>query len=326
MWGASAVLALELAARVILYSVGNGTFQPASWHLLQRAWAHVRPASARPVDEQGQTWRHAFEKLAQTTNPVLLGDVRRRYAEWFGEFVQEVDREGARLILLRVPRVDLAYSEADLFRRLASLHDIPYVDGADVFAPYRSEDLYLVPADVHLSRFGSRLLATALSDVLHANLGATVRTEAAGPVPARLGPLPPARDYVSYGDRGLPFRVQVNRQGFRNSVPVEQPKRRARVLFLGDSFTFGMHLEQQDTIPSRVAAFLPDVEILNAGVSGYDLTHERALFRDRARFAAPDLVVLQVEDSDVRSMLYLNPALNGADPTPAELAFVEALH
>ena len=100
-------------------------------------------------------------------------------------------------------------------------------------------------------------------------------------------------------DPRRPYRVFTNRQGFRNRLDVEVPKQRQRVLVLGDSFTFGPFLSNEDTFPAMLERMSPDLEVLNAGVAGYTITDETMLYLERARHAAPDITVLQVLDNDL---------------------------
>lgn len=78
-------------------------------------------------------------------------------------------------------------------------------------------------------------------------------------------------------------RYETNAQGFRAKAPTpfEKPKGQKRILILGDSFTFGGAATYQDHWIEQLRNQLPpNVELINAGVSGYDTTIE-ALYLER---------------------------------------------
>ena len=84
-------------------------------------------------------------------------------------------------------------------------------------------------------------------------------------------------------------------QGFRAGSAlgvVAAHKRAPRVLFLGDSFTYGMGVADDETFVNRVAAALPGVEVVNAGVNGYGQFEELALLDALGPALRPDLTVV----------------------------------
>ena len=94
-------------------------------------------------------------------------------------------------------------------------------------------------------------------------------------------------------------RFQTNRLGLRDDEV--QAKRGFRVLVLGDSHTCGYGVER----PRLFADLLEDrlhVEVINAGVGGFEIIHQLHFFRSQGRRLQPDLVVYA---------LYLNNDLTG---------------
>ncbi len=71
---------------------------------------------------------------------------------------------------------------------------------------------------------------------------------------------------------GAESSIRVNRDGFRGSE-IDRPKRRPRILMIGDSCTFGLIVAESFTYPVATQAALRqlgrDVEVINAGVEGY---------------------------------------------------------
>jgi len=95
------------------------------------------------------------------------------------------------------------------------------------------------------------------------------------------------------------FGVISNDAGLREDhhVPLETPENEFRVLFLGDSCTFGYGLDHaqsfvqnsEDRLRQRLER---PVECLNAGVPGYSLFQGWQLYETRARGYQPEVVVL----------------------------------
>jgi len=101
------------------------------------------------------------------------------------------------------------------------------------------------------------------------------------------------------------------------------PKSRQRILFLGDSFTFGPYLPAHDVFPGLLGKKFPDIEFVNAGKAGYTITDEASLFSERAKFLEPDVTVLQVLDNDLYGLMYFkliqfDRKQRLFEPTPAE--------
>jgi len=95
----------------------------------------------------------------------------------------------------------------------------------------------------------------------------------------RMTDFPPMRYAVSTDSRG--FRITPG------SNPAEKT-----ILFLGDSSTFGMGVEDGQTIPARVQRALGGVQCINAGVPGYSAYQGRVVLEQTASGGAPDVVVI----------------------------------
>jgi|GEM_PF-1705283 len=125
-----------------------------------------------------------------------------------------------------------------------------------------------------------------------------------------LGDLEPHLSLVAREIPGLPYGVATNDQGLRGGRNVSpRPAANAlRVLCLGDSFTYGVGVDDRFTYPALLEQFLqarlPDrtVEVLNAGVPFYDIFDETAYFLEKGRRMRPDVVVLQFYINDLEAM------------------------
>jgi len=104
------------------------------------------------------------------------------------------------------------------------------------------------------------------------------------------------------------WRIALNDEGFR-SAPFSRSKRLGvlRIACLGDSWTFGMNVNQDEAYPARVEALLGrqtparSVEIMNFGILGYTSFQGLQLFKTRVLDLQPDVVIIGfgMNDSDV---------------------------
>lgn len=118
--------------------------------------------------------------------------------------------------------------------------------------------------------------------------------------------------YHSPGARGRSFlggpdagEVRLNALGLRGrEVPEPKPAGVRRVLVLGDSFAFGVGVDEAHLLSSvlerRLNAALPGVhEVVNLGVAGYATDQELLLLRRLGPRLSPDGIVLVLCDNDL---------------------------
>ena len=115
--------------------------------------------------------------------------------------------------------------------------------------------------------------------------------------------------WLPAGFRGNPvWRIALNADGFR-SAPTARDKRAGalRIACIGDSWTFGMNVNQDASYPGRLEAVLKqqqpgaDLEILNFGVLGYSSFQGLELLKRHVLDLHPDVVLIGfgMNDSEV---------------------------
>jgi hypothetical protein len=124
-------------------------------------------------------------------------------------------------------------------------------------------------------------------------------------VPGLFGP---GQQLVDWRLRALPHTVTINSLGYRGvEFPRDKPPGELRVLFVGDSFTYGDFVDDTLTVPALVEAELAracastPVRVINAGVGGTTIVTHAAMVA-RAGAIDPDVVVLMAHDNDVIDM------------------------
>ncbi len=89
-------------------------------------------------------------------------------------------------------------------------------------------------------------------------------------------------------DREYPFLVSTDSAGRRLQHRVKDA--RSKILFLGDSCTFGIPVSDRETLPSLVQDRLARTQCINAGVPGYSAFQGRILLENLVE--QPDIAVI----------------------------------
>jgi len=91
------------------------------------------------------------------------------------------------------------------------------------------------------------------------------------------------------------FSVCHNQAGLRDKN--RSKKKKFRILAIGDSFTYGWGVEFSDTFLYLLEYWL-GIEIIKAGIPGYDTTAERKFLEKYIDFYEPDMVLLCYAPND----------------------------
>jgi len=94
-------------------------------------------------------------------------------------------------------------------------------------------------------------------------------------------------------------QISINSHGMRDrEYDAHEPPGSLRILALGDSWTFGVGMENEQTWPKRLEALLTSPEqpvaVMNTGVSGYETFHEAFYYNELAPEFEHDLVLVGI--------------------------------
>lgn len=123
-----------------------------------------------------------------------------------------------------------------------------------------------------------------------------------------LGDLLPNKHFVAVEVPKLPYFVSTNDQGFRatKNYKINKDQNIWRIMAIGDSFTFGAYVSDNNTYPAILQSLLPasvSAEVINAGVSSYTLEDETDYLISKGIKMHPDLVLVGVVENDVSDYL-----------------------
>lgn len=325
------LILLETGARLVYYQV-HGNHKSALVAAFDKLKDKVALAGSTKIVETAENRLPKGAKGALFTpeGAELLAYFKELYERSFHELVEETGKLGSRLIVLyppsnfskdpRISRVsDLCRS---FFNGLAGKYRVDFVDLTEMFAQFPPETVTLLPQNGHLSRFGNKLVVEELSKYLKKYSGYQMQAPFAAR-PSLLGDLSPKENTIWQFDPLVPYRVVVNSQGLRMDRALQFPKKKPRILCLGDSFTFGPYLPNHDTYPGLLQQKYPDKEVINAGICGYTITDEVSLLKQRAKYCEPDIIILQALDNDLSDFFYFSRQVFARDrqdfkPTPQE--------
>lgn len=288
------------------YYYKNKGFSLATFGLLKKARLAYLVDRATNIREEFPA--DAWEKFYGQEGKDVLSEFEKQYDESFGKLVEETKKIKTKLVVLYVPSPgkegSMSRTESRrFFEYISDKYQVELLDATDTLMKYPEDKWTLLPYNGHMSRFGNQILADYLSEYFKLE---NYRSDFTfSDRPAKLGDLPSNNDEIAADAHDMVYGVHTNKQGFRNDFNLEFPKKKQRILFLGDSFTFGPYLPNHDSYAEILnQKFNGKKEFINGGISGYTITDELSLFSDKAKYSEPDITVLQVLDNDLYGLFY----------------------
>lgn len=131
----------------------------------------------------------------------------------------------------------------------------------------------------------------------------TVSAKDFGRIP---GMFAPNQATVSRENAHLPYHITIDSLGFRGApFPRTKSGDEFRLVLLGDSFTFGAFVDDDETLPARLQAELRPhcrtARVINGGLGGSTIVDQLALLH-RAMAVGPDAVIVEFTENDVTDL------------------------
>ena len=99
-----------------------------------------------------------------------------------------------------------------------------------------------------------------------------------------------AGEQLYYG-RAIPFHT--NSRGWRDrEYPLDANSHTTRIVVLGDAFSWGYHVKDQEAYPKVLEALMKQTDVINLGVPGFATDQEIQYFKRTALPYQPDTVIL----------------------------------
>ncbi|MEM8960656.1 MAG: GDSL-type esterase/lipase family protein [Acidobacteriota bacterium] len=95
--------------------------------------------------------------------------------------------------------------------------------------------------------------------------------------------------------------VAINEQGFRDGqiYPEARLDGVRRIVVIGDSFSFGHGVEEVESWPALLEAWMADTEVINLSVAGYGTDQQILRFDEHGASFEPDVVMLGLFIGDI---------------------------
>jgi len=325
------VIALEIVLRCFYYQVHSTDRLALSTAFKSARYRLVYALTMYKFNKLKLDEGHVYVALYSKEGNELLHYFQKEYENYFKKLLEETKKINSKLIVLYIPRdnyitwAKIRDNNRAFFSSLAKKYNVDYVDLTEEFLKYPVKWVIRLPEDTHPSRLGNQLIA----DVLYENL--KKYNEYRSDVhfkerPALLGDFAPGTNSVFGLWSFMPYRVETNNQGLRMNYDLNFPKKKQRILIMGDSFTFGSGLPNCYTYAYFLNRRYPQKEVINAGIVGYTIIDELSLFQDRAKFTEPDITVVQVLDNDLYELFYYKRAfgrkIEFLEPTALEKKYL----
>ena len=284
-------------------------------------------AEAKQYDENQKLidkLNHDFPKIPEddkvfehdgAKSPVYT-ELKARYKDYLGKLKQEITGTGAKLvfIILRQPEGRGGEKKA-----LNTIYGTPYIletcnelgiECIDFSPQVNAQDpnvITLVPRDGHWNKKGGEYIASLLSPIIkkYTDAKCTV-TYKDTERPETFGDLPAHEDRILDGGKDLPYHLVANAQGLRMNQDVVFPKTKQHVLIMGGSQIYSPFLDNDFIATTVLQKQFPDKVIMNSGIYAATLDDYLTLWTEKAKYAEPDLVIIQTNGGDITDLFFSN--------------------
>ncbi len=251
------------------------------------------------------------EILQQSSGNRMFSELESRYRASLAEFKKVTENDCVKLVIVILsPEVGKAQSLANNFGNpfiieSCSALDIDCIDLTPTVAASDLNDITLGTEDVQWSKNGTDFVANLLTNIVfkYGNFRNT-KSFVDSVRPKVFGDLPPNDNEVLDGEMNLPYRLKVNSQGLRMNHNLTFPKKKQTILFMGNSNVYCPYIDNESIPTELLQKRFPDKEIVNAAVDKYTMEDHLALYKERARYVEPDVVVVCTEGADILSYFF----------------------
>ncbi len=268
----------------------------------------------------------------------LYTELKKRYKDELASLKKEVEATGAKFVVVIIT------NESGSGLQAPNRYGIPYiksiceqmgqecVDFTSLVASQDARVITQVPRDGHWSKKGSIFIADHLEPIIkkyYSNTSTTTyKDKERSPT---FGDLPPNDDEILDGGKDMPYHVKANSQGVRMDHDIKFPKKKKHILMLGDSGFYCPYLNNEFTISAVLQQRFPDAEVMNTGIIAYTIDDYLSLWREKAKYSEPDIVILQTNGGDITDLYFTQRNRLGRthkpyNPSPAELKFYKSIY
>ena len=265
-------------------------------------------------------------------NDELFVELQQRYASNLITLNEEALKADAKLVVIMLTPEETTKASSDFIKAQCANKGIDIYDLTADLKRHNIKDITQVPFDTNWSKQGAQIISELLTPIIqkydsvrsHKKYKDDERSET-------FGDLPPGQNEILDGGKDLPYNLITNKQGLRMDHDVVFPKTKQTILFLGDSQIYSPFLDNRDISSSLLQQSFQNKEILNAGVIGYSMDDYASLFKEKAKFAEPDLIFVFTNTNDITDMFFtqrnhVGRNRNGISPSDLEKEFYNKVY
>ena len=245
------------------------------------------------------------EILQQITSSRLYGDLQESYSSSLISLKMDVERDSAKLVVV------ILSPQVGNNANLANTYGIPYIVkscgnmGLDCYdlskgiEQREQTEITQSTQETAWTKEGAVYVAGMLDSIIRKYGGIHCSNAVATqPKPATFGDLPP-NDNEVIEDESLTYHIKVNAQGLRLDHNITFPKQKQTILLLGDSKIYCPYLDNEATIAAVLQKRFPDKVIISDALTNYSMDDYESLYKDKARFTEPDVVIVFTDGDDI---------------------------
>jgi hypothetical protein len=246
-------------------------------------------------------------------NTPVYAELKARYKTELEALKKEVEATGAKFVVVIItPEVGPGLSNLSRYghpfiKSACGELRIELVDCSPEIGAHPTREITQSPRDGHWNKKGSVLIASLLSPIIKKySTNKSKITYKDEDRPETFGDLPPNDDEILDGGKDMPYHVKANSQGLRMDHDIKFPKQKQHVLLLGGSQIFSPFLDNESIASALLEKEFPDAEIMNSGMISGTIDDYLSLFREKAKYAEPDLVIMQTNGGDITDLFFTN--------------------
>lgn len=263
----------------------------------------------------------------------VLDELKKRYKDYFEKFVAEMNAANVKMIFCwlttevgdsetKVQRVGKKY-----IKELCAANKVDFIDFSDIFTGNKPEEITYMPVDGHLREKGAQIVADAMAKYIEKySSSRSNKTYADTERPEVFGDFEPNLEEIRDGGKNIPYKIKINSQGLRMDYALQFPKKKQRVMLIGDSGFFFPFLDNDKTGTAKLQKRFPDKEIINGANWAYSIDDYLSLWQERAKYTEADIVLLQSTGDDIADLFFSHRMRysrhkEAVQPSPVEKKF-----
>ncbi|MCX6350246.1 MAG: hypothetical protein NTX03_00100 [Bacteroidetes bacterium] len=280
--------------------------------------------------------REEFNERDTLTQKVF-SELKERYKKYFKDLVGAIKSDGAKPVLCFVT-TEAGASETNVQRQGKSLilnlckeNDVDFFDFTPEIAALDPKVYSFMPVDGHFNKYGARLVSNFIEKILEKYPKFTSpKTFKEEERPKIFGDFEPNQNVILDGGKNLPYKLKTNAQGVRMNYDIKFPKKKQRILIIGDSEFYFPFLDNDNTAFGILQNKYKGKEFMNTASWGFSVDDYLSLWNEKARFSEPDLVLIASTGDDISDQFFSQRLRgcrhkNNIKPTELEKRFYEKL-